>query len=274
VSKTFAFKHQEYTIGAEKLIKETENTYYPDETKTSVVKELTYEPTYLFPEEEKITGSDGSVMKKTFKYPHQFAQTPYSTMVGKNILTPVIEQTAYEGTDFLQKTITSYRDWGNNCFAPDVVFMHSKNQPDVESRLVYHRYDASGNPVSVSKDNAEKIVCLWGYNYQYPIAEIKNATYEQVRDALGGETVVNQLSGKIIPSAADYVALNNLRGALPSAKVTVYVYKPLVGLISSTDYRGITTQYDYDPFNRLKTIYIMNGTNREILESYEYKYAN
>jgi len=271
--RSFAIKHQEYTIGAEKLVKETENTYYPNGTKTSVEKEISYDPVYLLPIEEKITNSDGTVIKKNFKYPHQIGRTPYSTMVSKNILTPIIELTNYAGSELLRRKTTLYREWVKNCFAPEDIILESKDLEYSGSHIVYNNYNSYGNPVDVSRNYEDRIVCLWGYNNQYPVAEIKYASYWQV-EAVLGMTFIDQLANKSVLSTTDFSALNNLRTLLPQAHVTTYVYKPLIGLTSSTDPRGITTHYEYDSLDRLKTIYIMNGNNKEILENYEYKYAN
>jgi YD repeat-containing protein len=52
-----------------------------------------------------------------------------------------------------------------------------------------------------------------------------------------------------------------------------YTYKPLVGMLSSTNPRGVTTYYEYDTFNRLKQTYIIENGEKKILQKYDYHYA-
>ncbi|MDR2362600.1 MAG: hypothetical protein LBD91_07730 [Prevotellaceae bacterium] len=53
-------------------------------------------------------------------------------------------------------------------------------------------YNSKGNVQAISKNDSDKIVYLWGYNYQYPVAEIKGATYAEVKNLLG-ETYIKKL---------------------------------------------------------------------------------
>ena len=50
-----------------------------------------------------------------------------------------------------------------------------------------------------------------------------------------------------------------------------YTYKPLVGMTSQTDAKGMTTYYEYDAFQRLKTVKDQNGN---ILKQTDYHYKN
>lgn len=54
-----------------------------------------------------------------------------------------------------------------------------------------------------------------------------------------------------------------------NSEITTYTYKPLIGLTSTTDPKGMTTYYEYDSFQRLKYIKDQNGN---ILKSYDYHY--
>ncbi|GHT77671.1 hypothetical protein AGMMS50262_19300 [Bacteroidia bacterium] len=139
-----------------------------------------------------------------------------------------------------------------------------------KERVVYNQYNSYGNPVFITKDSTENIVYLWGYKGQYPIAEIKNATYDQVKTALG-ETLINRVASAYSPSTADSTAIYNLRSNanLPNAQVTTYSYKPLVGLQTAIDPRGVKTTYHYDTYGRLEAIKDENGKK---MEEYKYNY--
>ena len=68
--------------------------------------------------------------------------------------------------------------------------------------------------------------------------------------------------------------INNLRFLLPASHVTTYTYEPLVGVASVTDPLGMTTGFEYDEGGRLKQIYILKDDKKEVVERYEYNYAN
>ena len=148
-----------------------------------------------------------------------------------------------------------------NSFAPD---------PRYKQRLDYRLYDNKGNLRELAKSDDMSVTYLWGYNRQYPIAEIKNATYEQVRDALGGQAAVDQLASSATLTSAQTSQVNGLRQALPRAMVTAYTYEPLVGMSSQTGPDGITVFYEYDGFQRLKTVKDRQGN---VLKRYQYHYT-
>ena len=114
---------------------------------------------------------------------------------------------------------------------------------------------------------------LWSYKNQYPIAEIKNATYNQVKDLIS-ESTLNALSAKIAPTSADWSMINNLTVSLKNALITTYTYRPLVGMMTSTSPQGLTTYYAYDAGKRLKEVYIFENGVKRILKSYIYNYKN
>ena len=143
----------------------------------------------------------------------------------------------------------------------------------LEKRISYDNYDEYGNIVQYTADGVNGVI-LWGYDGQYPIADIKGATYEEVMAALGFSP--ESISKNSIP---DMVQVDSLRVKLPNAFVITYIYQPLVGVISSTDPSGITTYYDYDDFNRLKRTYIKekDSSGNEIeknIQTYDYHYKN
>jgi YD repeat-containing protein len=196
-------------------------------------------------------------------------------MVTANILSPVIEKQVYNNNNFAEKIKTTYKKWHPHIYKPQYIEVQNRQNLPPENRLIYHDYDSYGNPVYVSKDEAIHIVYLWGYNHQYPIAEIKNATYSDVCKKTGagneanGKNALETIAGKVEPSATDFDNINALRTQLPEAMITTYTYKPLVGLQTVTDPRGVKTTYTYDPFGRLQAI---KDENDKIIENYEYHY--
>jgi YD repeat-containing protein len=139
---------------------------------------------------------------------------------------------------------------------------------------IYYQYDTKGNVIEFKPAGSNvPTTYLWGYKYQYPIAKIENATYEQVRTALTDQAAVDAIANSDTLLNTQLDALNNLRTnpSLPNAMVTTYTYKPLVGLQTVTDPRGVTITYEYDSFGRLQAIKDENG---KTIENYNYHYKN
>lgn|GEM_PF-6127735 len=135
-----------------------------------------------------------------------------------------------------------------------------------EERISFDLYDTKNNLIQITSTGSSPTSYLWGYNSQYPVAEIKNATYQQVKTALGITD-----SGDINLGAGGLSAAQKatLRANLPQAMITTYDYAPLIGMTSATDPNGVATFYEYDDLQRLKAIKDKDGN---VLKTYEYHY--
>lgn len=140
-------------------------------------------------------------------------------------------------------------------------------------RISYDQYDNLGNPLQIAPVSGPKVSYLWGYNSQYPLAEVKNASYQDLVAVLG-QGVVDQLATS---TPSDPIQLRNLLAPirtdarLKNAQITTYTYDPLVGMTSSTDPKGMTTTYEYDSFQRLMNVKDQNGN---IIKHNDYHYQN
>lgn len=74
---------------------------------------------------------------------------------------------------------TSYKDWGNYLIKPEFISVRTGTSP-YQKRISFHSYDNEGNVQSVSKDNSAKISYLFGYRGQLPIAQVTNASTNQI----------------------------------------------------------------------------------------------
>lgn len=147
-----------------------------------------------FVKSEVVTNSKGETIRHDFKYPQDFvSQQPYTDMVNvKHILSPSLEQTKSKivgiTTTFLNAIKTNYNFWNGSAWTtsstnqilPQTVDTRNFNQSDYETRLRYHIYDNKGNPITISKENDIKVSYIWDYQNQYPIAEVKNASLENI----------------------------------------------------------------------------------------------
>ncbi|HET8885645.1 MAG TPA: hypothetical protein VFM70_04740 [Salinimicrobium sp.] len=255
-------------------------TYYTYEENYPLIKEEVITNCYDFPDSQGLppcpgtqTQSqatyEGEVFKRTKKYSY-----PTGTLNG----TP---QNAVEELIFKNKRSTLLKiEWV---------------EQDIREEYLYHNYGSSQNPKIGLKQvkmidregdftsgttilkrsirgeieeymdaSGVKHVNLYNYNGNL-IAEIQNASYNQVFS-----TGV-QLDQTFAESsdAVQRMELDKIRQGLPYSLVTTYTYKPLVGVTSITDSKGLISYYEYDTFNRLKLVRDGDGY---ITQEYNYHY--
>lgn len=219
--------------------------------------------------------SENSVNTSTTLYPVDCSSIPQAQdMLSKNMLNLPMEQITTKDNMVISAKKTDYI-LSNGNYVPSTMYQLQSSTPLALNSystyykpvLYYEHYNAQGKVQQLRTLN-QTSVYLWSYKSEYPVAEIKNATYGQVETILTANFIAN-LSNATEPTAADMTALNGLRAALPNAMISTYTYKPLVGMVSATDPRGITTTYTYDEFQRLKDILDYNG---KLLKNMNYHY--
>jgi len=226
---------------------------------------------------KKTNDSSSGTITETYKYiPEKASESGgvYTLMQNNNIISPLIETLTDHNGKTIKQVTNYYQPYGN-IYAPSSFQLQIGDNP-IETRITYDTYDKFGNTNSITKNNADKVVYLWGYNYQYPIAEIKNSTFSDVCIKIGngneqtGKNTLETIAEKNEPAAADWTSINNLRTQLPYALITTYTYKPLVGMTSEIAPNGIVTSYEYDSFGRLSKVTKAD----KVIKSYMYNYKN
>ncbi|MDR2951301.1 MAG: hypothetical protein LBV71_19100 [Prevotella sp.] len=207
-----------------------------------------------------------------YKYAQDFTDAVSKEMVARNMINVSLEHTTKSGNTHISTQKRNFAKFGS--FYKSASEQSKTGNGTFNTDLTYNVYDTKGNIQQLTTKDSISTVYLWSYGGQYPIAEIKNATYAQVRDILGGQTIVDNIAKSIVLSDTDKAKVNSLRTSLSGAHVTTYTYKPLVGMLSATDPAGITTCYEYDSFNRLKRTYIKEGTTEKNIRTYDYHYQN
>ncbi|MBB1646774.1 hypothetical protein A9970_22760 [Sphingobacterium sp. UME9] len=256
-------------VMAVRLSELKEESFYPGSPTTRLSTTINeYKP---FPQPFLMTKqtqkqSDGTFLSSSYSYPSDMVATGrdnmgvYANMINRNIIIPVIEK--IDRADNLQislnRTNYSLFNFGTGSLVlPKSIEYQSGSNP-IETNMFFNSYDAKGNPLETSVFDGATIVTLWGYNNQYPILEVKNATYENVKIALG-ETMIANLAAKSVTSGEIWSAAAKLRKALPKALISTSTYNPLFGIRSRTNERGMSEYYDYDEFGRLIMIKDHNG---------------
>ncbi|MDJ1470204.1 hypothetical protein [Xanthocytophaga flava] len=142
----------------------------------------------------------------------------------------------------------------------------------LKPRLLFERYDKSGNLLQARQQDGTPVSYLWGYNKQYPLAEIKNATYTDLLTTLGKLGITESNLNSLTDAATIRTTMRNLREHtdMKKALVSSYTYDILIGMNSATTPDGITVFYEYDELQRLKLIKDEQGN---IVKRYQYHYT-
>lgn len=227
----------------------------------------TYNGYKMMSRESVIIGNKDSVIH-TYKYSGDSfspAINIQKDLTDRNILSLLIEKKTYKNNVCLNTTFNTYRLHNNTFPVLDSIKSSIGNNP-LEIRTVFPQYDNYGNLIYFIQDDVLKTVYLWSYNGQYPIAEIKNASYNQVKDALGISP--EYVSETFIP---DMTLINSLKNSLQESMVSTNTYIPLVGMTSTSNPNNMTTYYEYDKSGRLKTI---KDLDKSMISTHQYRYNN
>jgi len=237
------------------------------------------------------TNSKGELLKTKIEYPQDLS-SPSAAELGliskHQLAIPIITETyKKDGTnaeELLSTQRTNYKDWDVDLGLPtntDLVLPEniqtSKGTGSLDNRIKYHDYYSNGNVQEVSKTDGTHIVYIWGYNEEYPIAKIENATYSDIPTSIYNSIVSkSDLDDSVSDENILRTELDKLRNPtyspnLVNAMITTYTFDPLIGVTSVTDPKGYTMYYEYDDANRLKQVKDADGN---ILSKNEYHYKS
>ncbi|MCC8185980.1 MAG: SUKH-4 family immunity protein [Bacteroides sp.] len=139
-------------------------------------------------------------------------------------------------------------------------------------KIHYDLHNGYGKPLQIT-DPETTTVYLWSYQGEYPVAEIKNATYAEVAAILGG-SFADTLAAKASPATADMQRIASLRNSLSGAFISTYTYTVPYGIASMSDPRGFTTYYEYDDQGRLTETYFLEDGDTRVIGNYRYHYKD
>ncbi|WP_298548925.1 RHS repeat domain-containing protein [uncultured Aquimarina sp.] len=227
--------------------------------------------------EKEVIDSRNESYITSYEYPYTLNNSINNDLTIKNRLATPLEITVTKNDFQLSKQQTTYRNWSNNIISTEYI-KSSKNEGGLENRIQYYSYDDYGNPLEVSKADNTHIIYIWGYNDQYPIAKIENASYENMLTAT--RNLISQIKAASDNENTDTeedalrVMFDTLRQDgyfVQTPMITSYTYDPLIGITSITDPRGYTMTYHYDAFNRLEFVKDQDGN---LLSENQYNYKN
>ena len=241
------------------LTQRTEKSYYGSTAVTNT-ESFSYNNTHQVSQIQRTSSDSALPVTEQFTYPSD--NTGYPNMRSYNVISPIVTHArTLDG-----KTITLTNTYSDSPSQKFTLQSTRENTPSGSYRTADYKYDSKWNPVEITFQNGISEVYLWGYNYSYVIAHIKNTTYATVTSRMG-TTDLNTLCSASSPSAT---LLTKLRTQFPECEVTTWLYKPLVGVAQQTDPREVNTYYEYDQHGRLYRIKDHDG---KILQQLDYNYA-
>lgn len=267
------------------LLTEVKTTEYDSEGRAHVTTVSDEYDSQGYKTASVTTDSEGRVLKTTYEYPDDRPSVSNVKMNMLNIISPVIAETVTTDSSEViyqrrndYKIINRYdltapadtcRELTVGDFPVLAAVYDTYGDGEPQKQIEYLSFDQYGNPLWL-RSHGRDYVYVWGRAGQDILAVIRNATEEEVEDALDVEGL-NVISVQYEPS--DDVG-TVIRNALPDAMVTSYTYRPGFGVASETSPDGQTIHYEYDDRGRLSYIYRMDGDVKSIIEKYDYNLVN
>ena len=246
-----------------------------------------YNPKTLQLKSKTVLIDDVDSITHSYTYANDYSFEPYISLANQNRLSEIIEEKVLKKGNLVESFLREYKKYTNanntlpyrdyrssitNEIGNPITYSIGSANVNVypNPHTMYSQYNNAGKSMHIVEDNSLNTIYLWSYNNQYPIVEIKNASYQDVVTALGTYTP-ESLAQMAIPPVN---LINNLRQStlLRDAIITSYTYHPLFGILSIGHPSGATTYYDYDNFGWLNEVYIMKNGIKEVVETYSYNF--
>lgn len=235
--------------------------------KQTGTSKFTYDKYYL-PHTISETYSNGLRCNTKLYYPHSgilnnrtLLNTMESWHCRSTLLSKLVKTTlnyGYSKTDSI-----SYLYKSDNLAYPYEIHEFLNNNTIAEKK--YYSYDNLRNIASITDADGEiQKVYVWGYRQQYPVAAISDAGLEEVEGVIGD---INTFGEADEP---DFDKLKLLFAALPYANVTLYKYKPGIGISEIMQADGTCIRYNYDSAGRLTSTCDTDGN---YISVHDYNYS-
>ncbi|MCC8187224.1 MAG: hypothetical protein LIP08_06875 [Bacteroides sp.] len=209
------------------LVTRQEEITYLNGTPVKLAKEYTYDVTNRLSSTKETVSGTTATETTQYTYPGSTLAEEKQLVTLNRIAEPVvIQKLNYQGrvTDYLKNLYTLN---GSRVNYSGYEKRRNSATPVID-QVKYEAFDSYDNPVQIRGKENLPVTYLWGYQGKYPIAEIINATYAEVKSRLG-VALLQRLETTTEPAEADLNTLNNLRTSWPSVQVTTYLHQPLLG---------------------------------------------
>lgn len=214
---------------------------------------------------------DGDEYLREYKYPSDFSGSVYTKMKNSNNIYTVVEESVTKNDAGRMSVRTNFKTLpgpNNTSFVKPYSRTRTVDNVQTDAYTV-HNHDQYGNPACVSVNGMARTCYIWSYGGKHLLAEIRNATYEEVSAKVEQVTDTTIETITVDSNPSEYVSqIKSLRTDLPDAMVTVYEYEPMVGITAVTDPSGRTSTFHYDAAGRLNAVKDPDGS---LIETYEFK---
>lgn len=259
------------------LVRETKTTYDPinfganyGTPSVKTYKSYEYSPANDLPSAITYDNSDKSIKQIRYKYSTDYTDLMSTKMKNRNLINKAVETICLSDGLVTKAEKTSFVDT-LGMILPKTVYGLKVSSPVSLSaynsfyKKVYSvdRYNKYGKIVQLSEKDNVPVTYLWGYKGIYPIAEVRNATYNEVAQHLGN---ISDLEKSLAPVMTP---VDNLRSLLKKSLITTYTYNIPWGVQKIVSPSGMKTTYNYDPFGRLQSILDHDG---KVVQRYKYNY--
>ncbi|MCT4637226.1 MAG: hypothetical protein N4A72_05925 [Bacteroidales bacterium] len=198
------------------------------------------------------------------------------SMIANNILRLPVKSLSYSDNNLTGASVVHYDEYGNvtDQFSRGVVFGDTDNTDNIDTDLYTKEEEYLYNEnsrVKQVKNRSSVISIIWGYGNLYPVIKAEGVTFQELEnkiESLGKDVlwIENNIKDNY-PAVKSFVG--QLRSNLPEATITLFSYKPQVGVTEITDPSGKSIKYNYDGFGRLLKV---TDNNDKILKQYKYNY--
>ena len=243
VDHIYEYKRIETEIGYRQLMSTIVKDYNQDGLYPLITtNNFTYSPNHNRQHllTKTMNDSKGQNVVENYEYPNDFTGSVYTTMVNRNIISPVIHETMSRAGTLISESKKNYGIFGSYTL-PSSEESKVETGPWITS-VTYDGYDTRGNLMALSTRSGQKLSLEW-----YALSDYGKTDNLKTYTLGGGGT------GTVLQRSMSYD------------------YLPLIGLSSSTDINGYTTTHQYDSFNRLFSTKDPDGN---LLRDLYYHYAN
>lgn len=223
-----------------------------------------YYNSYGLLSKEDLVSNNGESVATTYKY--TFDEPAYSWMKDKNILLPTMTSKSKNGCTNSEESFYSETSIGVPYIYKKTSTWTVSNKSETSVDFTVEKADKYGNPI-VYVDHGIKTIMIWSHTGLKLVATIQNASYEEVKNALG--KAPEDVSEMSKPS----MSLDILRSKLSKALIYTYEYDNRQNLISKTEPNGLIHLYSYDATDRLVQEQRKYNNKIETLKTYKYNYV-
>lgn len=235
---------------------------------------------HFFLKSQSTVNSNGESSYMEHKYPTDYVSpaTVVADMVAANVIATSLETIQKVDGVVTSASATTFKEDAGT-YLPDKTFAWNIDKgayvassdgdsysTAFEEIMQVVDYDDNGNPIEFVDQSGIRTAVLWGYNGNYPVAQIRNASHAQALAVLNTSVLNNPGTDLNLRNELDKLRTHS---SLSGALVTTMTYLPMTGLASQTSPDGLTVFYEYDTYRRLKYIKDFEGN---ILKKVEYQY--